>query len=116
MRPRVRRGTAANPKLGKPDDGPAAQDLTVAPKHCPTSLPHPQEARGSAADSLDHLIGAGEEHGWHLKPNSLCGLEVYGEVVPCWLLEGEIAGFRAFKDGVHQGSGAPEALAKVGRV
>ena len=47
--------------------------------------------------SLDHFVGALLEQQRHLKPNRLCGLEVYHHLELGWLLDRQIGGLCPFK-------------------
>ena len=43
------------------------------------------------ASLFDHLVGAGEQCGWHDEAERLCGFEVDGENETDWLLDGPVS-------------------------
>src|SRR5262249_25548088 len=53
--------------------------------------------------SFDHLVGAGEQRGRHLKAECLSSLEVDNKLQRCWLNDWQVSRFDALEDlpGVH---------------
>ena len=51
--------------------------------------------------SLDHLIGRGEQIGWHSEAQRLCGLEIDCQVVLGRELDRQVAGLGATQDAIH---------------
>jgi hypothetical protein len=51
--------------------------------------------RTAHGNSFDHLVGAGEQHLWHLKAERFGGLEVDHQLEPRRLYHGQICGLRA---------------------
>src|SRR5262245_8766839 len=68
------------------------------------------------AHSLDHLIGAGEQRGWHFEAERACSLEVDGEFVLVRGLDGQIGRFLASQDAVHVLCGASVLVVKIGPI
>src|SRR3954462_10171582 len=71
------------------------------------------QARETQGVSFDHLVGAGEERGRNGEAECFGRLQVEDKIKPSWLLDRDVARFRAAQDFINVVGGAPEQVRKV---
>jgi hypothetical protein len=65
---------------------------------------------------FDHLVGAAEQHGWHVEAQRLRDLEIDHNLKPRWLLDRKVAGFLPAHDLRNVGRGAPPKIGTASAV
>jgi hypothetical protein len=62
---------------------------------------------------FDHLVGTGEQRGWHIEAHRLRGLEVYHQIVLGRPLHRQVTRLLAFEDTIDVARGAPELVEEI---
>jgi hypothetical protein len=74
--------------------------MRTSPPGSPVPQPNATRQDGGCNPSLDHLVGAGEQHGRHVKPEHLGGLQIDHQLVLSRGLHRKVCRLFAFQDAI----------------